>query len=146
MKNRYIILSAIIAALFVSIGFAQETKVANASSKSAKRSFSWKGETFLLDGKPFIVRSGEMHYPRVPRAYWRERFKMAKAMGLNTIATYVFWNLHEPRPGKFDFTANLDIAEFVREAGQEGLYVIVRPGPYICTEWDFGGIPAWLLN
>jgi len=146
MKNRYIILSAIIATLFVSIGFAQETKVANASSKSAKRSFSWKGETFLLDGKPFIVRSGEMHYPRVPRAYWRERFKMAKAMGPNTITTYVFWNLHEPRPGKFDFTANLDIAEFVREAGQEGLYVIVRPGPYICTEWDFGGIPAWLLN
>ena len=146
MKRRLILLPAIIAALFIANGFAQKTKVANASLKSASRSFSWKGESFLLDGKPFIVRSGEMHYPRVPRAYWRDRFKMAKAMGLNTITTYIFWNLHEPQPGKFDFKGNLDIAEFVREAGQEGLYVIVRPGPYICTEWDFGGIPAWLLK
>src|SRR5438445_7975080 len=115
-------------------------------AKSATHTFGWQGENFLLDGKPFIVRSGEMHYPRVPRVAWRDRFRKAKAMGLNTITTYIFWNLHEPTPGKFDFTGNLDVAEFVREAGQEGLYVIVRPGPYICTEWEFGGIPAWLLR
>ena len=108
--------------------------------------FTARGENFLLNGKPFIIRSGEMHYPRVPRSQWRERFRLARAMGLNTITTYVFWNLHEPAPGRFDFAGNLDVAEFVREARQEGLYVIVRPGPYICTEWDFGGFPAWLLK
>ncbi|MBX7174207.1 MAG: beta-galactosidase [Pyrinomonadaceae bacterium] len=108
-------------------------------------SFSWQGENFLLNGKPFMIRSGEMHYPRVPRDYWRDRFRKAKALGLNTITTYIFWNLHEPKPGQFDFSGNLDIAEYVREAKEEGLYVIVRPGPYICTEWEFGGIPAWLL-
>ena len=111
-----------------------------------KHTFGWKGTSFLLDGKPFTIRSGEIHYPRVPRAYWRDRFKKARAMGLNTITTYVFWNLHEPTPGKFDFTGNLDVAEFVRQAAQEGLWVIVRPGPYICTEWDFGGFPSWLLK
>jgi beta-galactosidase len=118
----------------------------HSSSAQANHTFGWKGENFLLDSKPFIIRSGEMHYPRVPREYWRDRFKKAKAMGLNTITTYVFWNLHEPTSGKFDFTGNLDVAEFVREAGQEGLYVIIRPGPYICTEWDFGGFPSWLLK
>ena len=117
-----------------------------ATSFPQNETFGWKGNSFLLNGKPFTIRSGEIHYPRVPRAYWRDRFKKARAMGLNTITTYVFWNLHEPTPGKFDFTGNLDVAEFVREAGQEGLYVIVRPGPYICTEWDFGGFPSWLLK
>lgn len=107
--------------------------------------FSWQGEKFLLNGKPFIIRSGEMHYPRVPREYWRDRFRKAKALGLNTITTYIFWNLHEPKKGQFYFSGNLDIAEYVREAKEEGLYVIVRPGPYICTEWEFGGIPGWLL-
>src|SRR5438045_1267893 len=116
------------------------------SSGIAAHTFSWKGRGFLLDGNPFTIRSGEMHYPRVPREYWRDRFRKARAMGLNTITTYVFWNLHEPKPGKFDFTGNLDVAEFIREAGQAGLYVIIRPGPYICTEWDFGGFPAWLLK
>jgi beta-galactosidase len=108
------------------------------------RSFQVAGNQFLLDGKPFVIRSGEMHYPRVPRAYWRDRMRKAKAMGLNTICTYVFWNLHEPRPGRFDFSGNLDLAAYIRTAKEEGLYVIVRPGPYICTELDFGGLPAWL--
>lgn len=115
------------------------------SFAAENRSFGFQGESFLLDGKPFIIRSGEMHYPRVPRMYWRDRFKKAKAMGLNTITTYIFWNLHEPRRGQFDFSGNLDVAEFVRQAQSEGLFVIVRPGPYVCTEWEFGGIPAWLL-
>ena len=101
---------------------------------------------FLLNGKPFQIISGEMHYARIPRAYWRNRFRMAKAMGLNTVTTYVFWNVHEPDAGVYDFSGNLDVAEFVREAQEEGLYVILRPGPYACAEWEFGGFPAWLLK
>jgi len=101
---------------------------------------------FLLDGQPFRIISGSIHYARVPRAYWRDRLRMAKAMGLNTITTYVFWNAHEPRPGVYDFSGNLDVAEFIREAQQEGLYVILRPGPYACAEWEFGGFPSWLLK
>lgn len=110
------------------------------------RTFSIQGENFILDGKPILLRSGEMHYPRVPREHWRDRFKKAKALGLNTITTYIFWNLHEKQPGKFDFAGNLDIVEFAKIAKEEGLWLIVRPGPYICTEWDFGGIPSWLLR
>lgn len=100
----------------------------------------------VLNGKPFRIIAGDMHYTRVPREYWRARLKMAKAMGLNTITTYVFWNAHETVPGHYDFSGQNDIAEFVREAQQEGLYVILRPGPYVCSEWDFGGLPGWLLK
>ena len=115
-----------------------------AGAKTA-HTFGWQGEHFLLDGQPLQIISGDMHYARVPRQYWRDRMKKMKSMGLNTLTTYVFWNLHEPRPGQFDFTGNLDIAEYVRTAQEEGLWVIVRPGPYICSEWDFGGLPPWLL-
>ena len=108
--------------------------------------FAVQGSQFVLDGKPFQVISGEMHYQRIPREYWRERFRMAKAMGLNTVTTYVFWNVHEPRPGVYDFSGINDVAEFLREAQQEGLWVILRPGPYVCAEWEFGGYPAWLLK
>ena len=100
---------------------------------------------FSLDGKPLQILSGEMHYPRIPREYWRDRFRKARAMGLNTISTYVFWNLHESSPGQFDFSGQKDIAAFIRTADEEGLHVIVRPGPYVCAEWDLGGYPAWLL-
>jgi len=100
---------------------------------------------FLLDGKPFQIISGEMHYARIAREYWRDRLKKARAMGLNSITTYVFWNLHEPQPGVFDFSGQNDVAAFVRLAQEEGLYVILRPGPYVCSEWDLGGLPAWLL-
>ena len=71
---------------------------------------------------------------------------MAKAMGLNAVTTYVFWNVHEQQPGTYDFSGNNDVAEFIREAQQEGLYVVLRPGPYVCAEWEFGGYPAWLLK
>ncbi|HEU4635191.1 MAG TPA: beta-galactosidase family protein [Edaphobacter sp.] len=108
--------------------------------------FAVSNGQFTLDGKPFRVLSGEMHYPRIPRAYWRDRLRMAKAMGLNTITTYVFWNIHEAQPGVYDFSGNNDVAEFIREAQQEGLYVILRPGPYVCAEWEWGGYPAWLLK
>ena len=108
--------------------------------------FDVAGDHFQLDGKPFQVISGEMHYARIPRAYWLNRIRMARAMGLNTIATYVFWNVHEPRPNEFDFSGNNDLVAFIRLVQQEGMYVLLRAGPYDCAEWDFGGFPAWLLK
>ncbi len=117
-----------------------------AQTPSSPHSFKVEHGQFLLDNQPFQIISGEMHYPRIPREYWRARLKMAKAMGLNTITTYVFWNVHEPTPGVYDFSGNADLAEFLREAQQEGLYVILRPGPYVCAEWELGGYPAWLLK
>ncbi|WP_316801094.1 glycoside hydrolase family 35 protein [Pedobacter frigidisoli] len=115
-------------------------------AQKAKHTFALGDSEFLLDGKPFQIISGEMHYPRVPKEAWRDRMKMAKAMGLNTIGTYVFWNLHEPQKGKFDFSGNNDIAAFVKMAAEEGLWVILRPSPYVCAEWEFGGYPYWLQN
>jgi len=118
---------------------------AGTASAAQKHAFTISGDHFEIDGQPFQILSGEIHYARIPRAYWRARMQMAKAMGLNTIATYVFWNVHEPQPGQFDFSGNADLPEFLREAQQEGLYVILRAGPYSCAEWEFGGFPAWLL-
>jgi beta-galactosidase len=103
------------------------------------------GPHFLREGKPYQIISGDMHFQRVPRAYWQDRLRKARAMGLNTITTYVFWNLLEPSPGTFDFSGNNDVAAFVKAAQAEGLNVILRPGPYICGEWDAGGFPAWLF-
>src|SRR5579871_2869278 len=108
--------------------------------------FATEGDHFTLDGHPFKVLSGELHYARIPREYWHARLRMAKAMGLNTIATYVFWNVHEPAPGRYDFSGNNDLAAFIKAAQQEGLYVILRSGPYSCAEWELGGLPAWLLS
>jgi beta-galactosidase len=122
-------------------------KLASAADAAAvPHSFAVQDGKFVLDGKPIQIISGEMHYTRIPREYWRDRMRMAKAMGLNAITTYVFWNEHEPTPGVYDFSGNNDVAEFVREAQQEGLYVILRPGPYICAEWELGGFPSWLLK
>jgi beta-galactosidase len=115
-------------------------------AQKAKHSFALGDSTFLLDGKPLQIISGEMHNTRIPREYWRARMKMAKAMGLNTVGTYVFWNAQEPEPGKFDFTGNNDIAAFIRAAKEEGLWVVLRPSPYVCAEWEFGGYPWWLLK
>lgn len=110
----------------------------------AQHTFALGDSSFLLDGRPFQMISGEMHYTRVPREAWRARMKMARAMGLNTIGTYVFWNEHEPEKGHFDFSGNNDIAAFVRTAKEEGLWVVLRPSPYVCAEWEFGGYPYWL--
>ena len=115
------------------------------AANAAAGTFETKGHDFLLDGKPFLIRSGEMHYPRVPLPYWHDRLKKAKAMGLNTICTYLFWNVHEPQPGKWDFEGTADFVAFIKACQEEGLYVLVRPGPYVCTEWEFGGFPGWLL-
>lgn len=132
-------LSSILLAISVQI-------IVPAAAQAAEPYFSIQDRHFMRLGKPHVIISGEMHYPRVPRDYWRDRLRKARAMGLNTIQTYVFWNLHEPQPGRFDFSGNLDIATFIRIAREEGLDVIVRPGPYVCTELDFGGFPAWLLR
>ena len=115
-------------------------------AQQTTHTFTTQGDHFTLDGKPFKVLSGELHYARIPREYWHARLKMARAMGLNTVATYVFWNVHEPTPGHFDFSGNNDLHAFIQAAQQEGLYVILRSGPYSCAEWDLGGIPPWLLK
>ncbi len=117
-----------------------------AAAQKNIHTFALGDSTFLLDGKPFLMISAEMHYPRIPRECWRARMQAAKAMGINTIGTYVFWNLHEPQKGKYNFTGNNDIAEFVKIAREEGLWVILRPSPYVCAEWEFGGYPYWLQN
>jgi beta-galactosidase len=104
------------------------------------------GSKFMLRGKPFQILSGEVEYARIPRADWRDRLRKVRALGLNTITIYVFWDLHETAPGVFDFKGQNDVAEFVREAQQEDLYVVLRPGPYVCAEWDLGGYPSWLLK
>ena len=101
---------------------------------------------FLIDGRPFQIRCGEIHASRVPREYWRNRLQMARAMGLNTVCAYLFWNQIEPQTGKFDWSGQADVMDFCRIAQQEGLWVILRPGPYSCAEWDGGGLPWWLLK
>ncbi|RKN86969.1 glycoside hydrolase family 35 protein [Paenibacillus ginsengarvi] len=100
---------------------------------------------FLYEGKPLQILAGAIHYFRTVPEYWRDRLIKLKACGFNTVETYVAWNLHEPKPGVFNFQGIADIERFIRTAGELGLYVIVRPSPYICAEWEFGGLPAWLL-
>ncbi len=108
--------------------------------------FTTGDKTFLLNGKPFVVKAAELHYPRIPRAYWEHRIKMCKALGMNTVCLYVFWNIHEQKEGEFNFTGNNDVAAFCRLCQKNGMYVIVRPGPYVCAEWEMGGLPWWLLK
>ena len=108
--------------------------------------FTTGDKTFLLNGQPFVVKAAEVHYPRIPRPYWEHRIKMCKALGMNTVCIYIFWNIHEQREGVFDFTGQNDVAEFCRIAQRNGMYVIVRPGPYVCAEWEMGGLPWWLLK
>ncbi|WP_457269451.1 glycoside hydrolase family 35 protein [Pedobacter sp. UYEF25] len=118
---------------------------AQSKNENSSHTFVIADGAFLLDGKPIQIHSGEMHYARVPQPYWRQRLKMMKAMGLNAVATCVFWNYHEVAPGVWDFkTGNRDIAEYIKIAQEEGLFVILRPGPYVCAEWEFGGYP-WFL-
>ena len=108
--------------------------------------FSIGDHEFLLDGKPFLIRCGEIHFARVPREYWRQRLQMCRAMGLNTVCIYLFWNFHEWQEGQFDWSGPADAAAFCRMAQEEGLWVLLRPGPYSCAEWEMGGLPWWLLK
>jgi beta-galactosidase len=112
---------------------------------SRAATFEVAEKQFHLNGQAFQIRAGEMHYPRIPREEWASRVTLAKAMGLNTISIYLFWNLHEEKPGQFDFEGQKDFVAFIRECGSQGLKVIVRPGPYVCAEWELGGIPAWVM-
>ena len=109
------------------------------------RSFEIGEKDFLLDGKPFVIHCGEVHYARIPRPYWRHRLRMLRAMGMNAVGCYMFWNYHEREPGKFNWEGSADAAAFCRMAQDEGLWVILRPGPYACAEWEGGGAPWWLM-
>ncbi len=117
-----------------------------ADAPTARHRFEIGEHEFLLDGQPLQIRCGEVHAPRVPPEYWRHRLRLVKAMGLNTVCAYLFWNLHEPRPGEFNWSGEADAAAFCRIAQEEGLWVILRPGPYACAEWEMGGLPWWLLK
>ncbi|MCQ2111878.1 MAG: beta-galactosidase [Bacteroidaceae bacterium] len=120
--------------------------MSTATRVSAQTSFGLGDRTFLLNGKPFVIKAAEVHYPRIPRPYWEQRIKMCKALGMNTLCVIVFWNIHEQQPGEFDFTGNNDIRAFIQLAKKNGMNVILRPGPYICAEWEMGGLPWWLLR
>lgn len=114
-------------------------------SGASRHTFTIENGNFLYDGKAIQIRSGELHYARVPSAYWHHRLRMMKAMGLNAVATYVFWNYQETSPGVWDWkTGSHNLRGFVKAAAEEGLMVILRPGPYCCAEWEFGGYPWWL--
>jgi hypothetical protein len=109
--------------------------------------FELSHQHFLLDGAPFQIRSGEMHPARIPAEYWLHRIGMAKAMGLNTISLYVMWNFLESEPGVFELsTGRRDFAGFIEMCQRQGMWVYLRPGPYVCAEWDMGGLPPYLLR
>jgi len=134
---------AVISAVCLNLAWVVSPACADAGARHA---FVIGANDFLLDGQRFQIRCGEIHAARVPREYWRNRLQMAKAMGLNTVCAYLFWNQIEPRRGQFDWSGQADVAEFCRIAQQEGLWVILRPGPYSCAEWEMGGLPWWLLK
>jgi beta-galactosidase len=143
MQLRTRILSSMAtSALALSLLFAAPTQSVAKSSDT----FEVGNGTFLMNGKPFIIKAAEVHYPRIPRAYWDQRIKMCKSLGMNTLCVYVFWNIHEQKEGEFNFTDNNDLRAFIKLAQKNGMYVIVRPGPYVCAEWEMGGLPWWLLK
>ncbi|MET9402122.1 beta-galactosidase [Kitasatospora sp. NPDC002965] len=143
-RRRFLSISVLSAAASAVTG----STVGNAASASSGRfTFAPDGTAFLLDGAPFQIRSGEMHPARIPVEYWRHRVQLAKAMGMNTISIYTMWNHIEEAPGVFDFsTDRRNIESFIRLCQQEGLWVLLRPGPYVCAEWDLGGMPSYLLK
>jgi beta-galactosidase len=132
--------------LAVLLGQQVVTAAFGGPADAASHSFAIGESDFLLDGQRFQIRCGEIHAPRVPREYWRHRLQMSKGMGLNTVCAYLFWNMHEPTPGQFEWSGQADAAEFCRLAQEQGLWVILRPGPYSCAEWEMGGFPWWLLK
>ncbi|MCD7935690.1 MAG: beta-galactosidase [Tannerellaceae bacterium] len=116
------------------------------NSGNKENTFEIGKKTFLLNGNPFVIKAAEIHYTRIPAEYWEHRIQHCKALGMNTICIYAFWNIHEQTPGEFDFTGNNDIAAFCRLAQKHGMYIMLRPGPYVCSEWEMGGLPWWLLK
>ena len=120
--------------------------VAAAAKGRQAHTFTVGDKTFLLDGQPFVIKAAEIHYLRIPHEYWEHRIKMCKALGMNTMCAYVFWNAHEQQEGVYDFEGDRDLARFVALCQKHGMWVILRPGPYSCAEWEMGGIPWWLLK
>lgn len=136
-----------IATAFAASSLSPTSQAADVRSNAGAMHHFAIGETdFLLDGKRLQIRCGEIHFARVPREYWLHRLKAIKAMGLNVVCAYLFWNYHEWHEGQYDWQGQRDAAEFCRLAQQEGLWVILRPGPYACAEWEMGGLPWWLLK
>jgi len=118
-----------------------------AQKQRTRHTFALGPDEFMLDGSPFQIISGELHPSRIPLNYWRHRIQMAKAMGCNTISVYIMWNYHELQEGVFDFeTGNRNLGEFLKIVQEEDLWLIIRPGPYVCAEWELGGIPPYLLR
>ncbi|XP_017377186.1 beta-galactosidase isoform X3 [Cebus imitator] len=137
-------LKAVLSHLLFHMAIKQLRLLQNASQRIFEMDYSQ--DRFLKDGQPFRYVSGSIHYSRVPRFYWKDRLLKMKMAGLNTIQTYVPWNFHEPYPGQYQFSEEHDVEYFLRLAHELGLLVILRPGPYICAEWEMGGLPAWLLE
>lgn len=138
------------ASLFAALAFGSQAYAAadpaSVAGEPVKGKFEAGKGTFLLNGEPFVVKAAELHYPRIPKEYWDQRIKLCKALGMNTICLYTFWNSHEPKEDQFDFTGQNDLREFVKLCQENGMKVILRPGPYVCAEWEMGGLPWWLLK
>ncbi|GAM43980.1 hypothetical protein TCE0_060f19230 [Talaromyces pinophilus] len=120
------------------------TSTTTSPASSSAIPFSYNSNSFLLNGQPFQIIGGQMDPQRIPRAYWRQRLEMARSMGLNTVFSYVYWHFHEPSQGVFDFTGNNDLVEWFQTVQDVGLKAVLRAGPYVCGERDWGGMPAWL--
>ena len=143
MKCRYFVAAVLLSWLFAVLPLHAVPALSETHTRAAHTATVGDGH-FILDGKPVQIISGSIHFARVPRAEWGDRLRKARAMGLNAISVYVFWNVQEPHRGQWDFSGQYDVARFIRMAQQAGLYVILRPGPYACAEWSMGGYPAWL--
>lgn len=135
-----------IKSLLALILFFAGADLASAHGATPAHTFEIGRESFILDGNPVVIRCGEIHLARVPRQYWQDRLRRIRAMGMNAVCAYLFWNYHEWEEGKYDWSGERDAAEFCRMAQKEGLWVILRPGPYACAEWEMGGLPWWLLK
>lgn len=146
VKQRYCLLLFCVAGAVVFYANQSKRSRPVATKMSRVEGLRANSSQFTLERKPYHILGGSIHYFRVPRAYWEDRLLKMKACGLNTLTTYVPWNLHEPERGVFNFEDGLDLEAYLRLAASLGLWVILRPGPYICAEWDLGGLPSWLLR
>lgn len=148
MNGAKIKINRIILILTLTFTLCGAGQLATAQSKpnEEERIFDAAHGSFILEGKPFVIKAAELHYPRIPKEYWDQRIKLCKALGMNTICLYTFWNVHEPKEGEFDFSGQNDLREFIKLCEENGMKVILRPGPYVCAEWEMGGLPWWLLK